>query len=349
MKKLIKYFSVCALVAFTLICAFGKVGTIYRGVQTAVGLITENMMLLSAGNSTWNFSQDIHGFVNAPLASNAKLDRYLSGLNTWVTFDDLYRDPAGGPYGAVAKNSLLANNGAGRWYPLGGTVSSGYVLQIGDDPGVIGVGTNDLFWGPTPATAAGWTSLAGYFMTHNQNEILVTSATTGNQLKASGIISPSAGVLNLTSIGADAITVDQLNVNTITFPGGELAVPASGSYTPTLTPVAGCSGGGGAVAHPLRWIRVGSQVHISGLVEMFISGGVTVTFRVSLPPEATSDLTATDQLAGTAPVFTSIGVASALTVSRIVGDTLNNQAVISYTGGAASVNALPIDFTYTIQ
>lgn len=338
MKKLTKYLSIVFILAFAALLAFGKVGTSYRGLTNPSGLITEAMMLLTAGNSTWNFGQDIHGFVNPPGASDGKVNRYLNGLNTWSTFPNLYRDPDGGPYPQTARGAILVCVGTNIWRELS-MGSSGQVLTVGDDPGIFGADTN-VFWAD-PSPSSGWTSLAGYFASHTQFEIPITASTSGNVLQGSGVTIPVPG-----SIQANYIGVDTVNAGEITIGGMPVAASAAGTYAPTLTALALCS----SLTAPanFRYTRVGDIVTVFGQVTGDMGGG-TVEFNMSLP--VASDLTAQGELSGTGVPNQVIG--SDLierSPAQIYADTFNNAAhvVIQTRGGTFSVN-VPFSFNYIVN
>lgn len=338
MKRLVKYLSIASLLAFCALLVLGKVGTVYQGAQGAIGLVTEQMMLLAAGNSTWNFSQDVHGFVKNPGASDYKLDRYVSGQNTFGTFDDLYRDPAGGPYSTPGKNSLLVHGSGARWGvltgPTGGGVA-GYVLQVGDDPSIFGVGTDDLFFGPTPATAAGWTSLAGYFTSHAAHRLLTTSATSGNLLEDSGI-EAFGGSLNLSHVGTDT-----LSVNSITLAGVNLSPSSAGEYTPTLTIVGNVVD---ATAGRAFWSRVGDIVTVRGLVSVTCNAtGANAVVDLSLPAGNPSNFSAVDDLVGSGE-WNSVQSAKVY----VHANTLNDRTRIE-AAGFVGVHEYVYNYSYIVQ
>lgn len=156
-------------------------------------------------------------------------------------------------------------------------------------------------------TAAGAPSLIG-----TANQPLTLGANGGSQLVLTG-----DGRLYGTSLHNNAGAVT----------GTTNQYVASGTYTPTLTAVANCSG---LTAQAHQWIRVGNVVHVSGYVSLSVTAASTLTsFRISLP--IASALTSSYQLNGALNV-----AAAASTLPYLYGDAANDQAVAQFTSGAST-------------
>lgn len=145
----------------------------------------------------------------------------------------------------------------------------------------------------------------------------------------------SAGNVVLRNInGTGLVTVTQ-NASDIT-----VATPTvlSGVYTPTFTAVANVATVSGFQA---QYMRVGSVVTVSGKVTVDpTNNGQTTTYRITLP--IASDIGVEQDCCGTS------GCGETTQSGAVKGDATNNEAVVSFMAGTATVRDHFFTFTYRI-
>lgn len=114
---------------------------------------------------------------------------------------------------------------------------------------------------------------------------------------------------------------------------------ASGTYTPTLTNVANLDA---STPYQCQYMRVGSVVTVSGLVDIDPTAGAAATeLGISLP--IASDFANAQNCAGTAfcPTVATQGAA-------ILGDPTNNRAQLTFVSGNTSNQSMYFTFSYVI-
>ena len=146
--------------------------------------------------------------------------------------------------------------------------------------------------------------------------------------EAGGIQADSANLLfdgtNLTCLG----TVAGTNIPTL----------ASGVYTPTLTNVANLDS---SAAHPCKYIRIGSIVTVTGMVDIDpVSVGVVAQIAITLP--IASNLGSYEDLQGVATNY------SPIETGMFYGDTTNDRADLYFLANSAVNHSISFTFTYKI-
>lgn len=219
------------------------------------------------------------------VVADGHLDHYVSGTSgTLGTFDNLYQDPAGGPYPPLVNNTFLFHNGT-HWGARTFTGNPGDVFTIGDDPGILGVGTTDLFF--TPGAFRTGTPVAGQ----------VGYWGDGTHLSGDAGMTYNAGTdtLTVTHVSGTDVTVNNVNTTTINgdtfnFNGGGGTL-AGGTYTPTASNLSGNMDATPTIYHAY-WQRAGNVVHVTGAFVYSCVGGFanteqTYTINFSLPVAST--------------------------------------------------------------
>jgi hypothetical protein len=118
---------------------------------------------------------------------------------------------------------------------------------------------------------------------------------------------------------------------------------ASGTYTPTLTNVAGASS---SIAHPGQWIRVGNVVHVSGTLEGIASTtGDAMRIGISLP--VASNFASVYDCAGCGAIRATVAGYST-TAAEISADTTNDRADMRYLNVLDLGDVIHYSFTYTV-
>jgi hypothetical protein len=117
----------------------------------------------------------------------------------------------------------------------------------------------------------------------------------------------------------------------------------SGTYTPTLFNTTNVSS---STAYPAQWIRVGNVVTVSGQVDITpTSASASTVLGISIPIGST--LSAVGSLAGTACSFVS---STANLAGRVIQDTTNNRALVSYINSTSTSSTnWSYHFTYVVQ
>lgn len=115
---------------------------------------------------------------------------------------------------------------------------------------------------------------------------------------------------------------------------------ASGTYTPTSTPVAGVTT---VTSSAHQWTRVGNVVTVSGYASVLVTGGAAPLFRQTLP--IASNFASGFQCVGTAFCsFAPNGLAG-----YVIGDNVNDQAGVSLIGTpTAGTYDFFYQFTYVV-
>ena len=112
----------------------------------------------------------------------------------------------------------------------------------------------------------------------------------------------------------------------------------SGTYTPTFTAVANCSG---ITSFDSQYLRVGNVVTVSGRVGLTVtSGTTTTTVGISIP--IASNFTITSQCSGTGNQ--TLGNVSGV----IIADSTNDRAELTFTSSSSGVAGYAYIFTYVI-
>lgn len=117
-----------------------------------------------------------------------------------------------------------------------------------------------------------------------------------------------------------------------------LPVTASGTYTPTLTPVLNIEA---ATPSTCQYMRVGSVVTVSGYINMDATATGATQLGISLP--IASDFAAVEQCAGTGYSSTIVSEGCA-----ILGDLTNNRAEMNWNTSTAASQRFFFTFTYLI-
>ncbi len=136
--------------------------------------------------------------------------------------------------------------------------------------------------------------------------------------------------------------IGQAALHNVTPVSGHAQVIASGTYEPTMTPVANVAASSSIT---MQWIRVGAVVSVFGRVDVDPTAGSTLTqLGISLP--IASNFTVGQQLAGTATMDPG---ATDMIAGRVVADATNNRAQLEYYSDAGAANRqIMVSFGYLI-
>jgi len=115
-----------------------------KKIATSILILFALALIADAKVGTKRFTPTVQ--IASGIALNSILNNYYTGTGGWGTYDDLWRDPADGPHPSLAYGDFLMHTGT-KWARKVSSATTGHVLQIGDDPGIIGVGTDNIFWG----------------------------------------------------------------------------------------------------------------------------------------------------------------------------------------------------------
>ena len=123
----------------------------------------------------------------------------------------------------------------------------------------------------------------------------------------------------------------------------ELALIDSGVYTPTLTHVVNVAA---STARQCQWLRVGSTVTVSGIVDVDPTAAGGTELGISLP--VASNFGATEDCAGVAHAPTNpADPGAALDSGAVLRDVANNRAGMQWT--AVDTANRPKCFTFTYR
>lgn len=273
------------------------------------------------------------------VALNGILNNYYTGNGGWGTFDSLWQDPAAGPHPVRAYGDILMHTGT-KWSLINRSVTPGHVLQIGDDPSIIGAGVSNIFWGAQPGVS-GFVTKTGSPDVNYVTYWSGSSSITGNSsIDPDFYFEPATGTLNVENLAAGVGSFVSITTDAITLNGSSGGGLEGSIYTPTRTAVANCNTTG-ASAHLLRYQRVGQVVTVSGICEMNVLGA-PATFRLSLP--FASLLANADELSG---MVISADGASGGDAVKITADLANDEATISINAGGG-IQSFTVQFSYLV-
>ena len=164
------------------------------------------------------------------------------------------------------------------------------------------------------------------------NGIVLFGGGTGQLLTGAtgtGVVHATSGVYSVTNV---SLTAEVTGVLPIANGGG-----LSGTYTPTLTGVANVAA---STAAACQWLRVGSVVTVTGVLDLDPTAAALTQLGISLP--IASNLTALGQCAG---VAVAPGIAGQCAAVR--GDVTNDRAQLEYV--AVDLTNQPWAFSFSYQ
>lgn len=165
------------------------------------------------------------------------------------------------------------------------------------------------------------------------NAIALYDGVSGQILKAAsgtGVVHATGGVYGTANV---ALTSEVTGVLPIANGGG-----LSGTYTPTLTIVANLDA---VTAYVCQWLRVGDVVTVTGQIDVNPTAGALTTVALSLP--VASALTLPTQCAGVAAAPAIAGQ-----VAAVLGDAVNDRALLQWTAIDLTLQAMYFTFSYRV-
>ena len=216
-------------------------------------------------------------------------------------------------------------------------------LTLGGTPGTALLQSTSLTlgWSGTLAVSRGGTGvgvLGDLTRTNDTNVTLTLGGTpTGSLITSTSITAGWTGELSAARGGTGVNN----GTATITVTGNKAIVLDFGTYTPTATIVANLDS---VTAYQAQYMRIGSIVHVSGLIEMDATLTATLTTcRLDLP--IASNLATGADLSGCGDGNSS-GVE---TPFRIIGDSVNDAAQIRFYPIDVNNNIGNYTYTYVIK
>lgn len=189
-----------------------------------------------------------------------------------------------------------------------------------DEKGWIAIGNNGV-WQLLSATDADFPS------TTNSDPVIQATKTAGVGVDSVRILPP----LKVDEIHADSTAL------------------ISGTYTPTLTALSNLDAvtHGGATSH-FKYVRVGNIVYVAGRVSVVnpTAADTITSFGVSLP--IASDFTNALDCSGVGVSDASAGV-TIPQAARVVADTTNNRATVTFVCNTTEIRSMEISFMYEIM
>jgi hypothetical protein len=144
-----------------------------------------------------------------------------------------------------------------------------------------------------------------------------------------------------TKLGSGRLYGLQLHNNASPLVGAVNQFIGSGTYTPTVTPVANVSA---VTAQPAQWMRVGNVVTVSGRTDLSATAAAATltTFRMSLP--IASNFTTNTACGG----IYSGSAATQIEPGTVSPDQVNDQALFSFYSVQTGSRAGIYTFTYLV-
>lgn len=277
-----------------------------------------------------------------------------------VTFDRALRNgsTSGRSFTSGAATLLGTRNNTPGTVNLNLSSTAGYGFRINTSNELVLDAFNGATWAEAHKWALGGASFNysrfyGTSVTLNKDSILTRAnasqmgvaidTATGNLVKTTRGRYASL-VLNKDSVPITTTNVMGLTLDSASGRVQRIVLPASGTYTPTITSVANLSS---TTAQVCYYTRVGDIVTVSGFVQtQTVSDEVVTTLDISLP--IASNFTSAVQLSGSSSYFTSsFGSHQGL----IKADATNDRATVSWlpmNGSGEGDVLLQFTFTYRI-
>lgn len=205
-------------------------------------------------------------------------------------------------------------------------------------------GIDAVFAAAGNGTSVGLNVGSGKTLTATSGTLLLPAAASPAQTADGSVVWDSDD--NLLTVGtgsARKTLVDTDSTQTLTnktlttpaFSGNPTGTVTSGTYTPTLTNNSNVSS---STTRVNRWIRIGSQVFVSGQITLTTSSG-SASFLIDLPVSST--------FGGNTYLLSGSGSSTAGAVLSFVASSSNNQAFVNVTG-LVSGEDVSYSFAYTV-